>query len=244
MNKNQPKYTALVTGANSDIGYEVCKKYLNLEYEVIALYNRSSSFLDELALKYGDRIKIYKVDFSNSDNLLKFIENKKSDLIKVNVFVHLAAMRKCINYESLLAKDLIEHFTANVVSSIIFTQFFSKNMRNNSWGRIVIGSSIGVKFGGSDVTYAYSLSKHASEFFPNSYRKWAKDNVFINAIRIGVTNTAPVKALGEDNNKTRMNMIPINRFSEPFEIANEIYHLGSKDNTFMTGQVISVSGGE
>jgi NAD(P)-dependent dehydrogenase (short-subunit alcohol dehydrogenase family) len=117
-------------------------------------------------------------------------------------------------------------------------------MCKQSWGRIVIGSSIGVKFGGGSGTYAYSLSKYASEFFPNSFRNWAEDNVFINAVRIGVTNTAPVKELGKKINKSRAEMIPIKRFAQPNEIAKEIYHLGSEDNTYITGQVITISGGE
>ena len=244
MNKNKINYRVLVTGANSDIGFEVCKKYLDSGHEVIGLYHKYSNYLDELILKYGENIKIYSVNLSHSDQLSEFIINHKSSLSKVNVFIHLAAMRKCVEYDNLSAKDLIDHFATNVVSSVMLTQFLSRVMRKNSWGRFVIGSSIGVKFGGSSVTYAYSLSKHASEFFPNAYREWAKDNVFINAIRIGVTNTAPVKALGKKKNKSRADLIPMKRFADPDEIANEIYHLGSINNTFITGQVITVSGGE
>ena len=88
------------------------------------------------------------------------------------------------------------------------------------------------------------MSKHASEFLPNSYREWSKDNVLINTIRIGVTNTDPIKALGEKTNKYRASLIPMKRFAEPVEVANEIYHLGSLDNTFITGQVLVVAGGE
>ena len=40
-----------------------------------------------------------------------------------------------------------------------------KNMKKNKWGRILFTSSIGVKFGGGEKTFAYSFSKYANEFF-------------------------------------------------------------------------------
>jgi 3-oxoacyl-[acyl-carrier protein] reductase len=244
MNKNKISHKVLITGANSDIGFEVCKKYLESGYKVIGLCHKHSNHLNELISNYGEKIEVFSVDLSNSDQLSEFIDNHKSSLSKVNVFIHLAAMRKCVEYKNLTAKDLVEHFTTNVVSCIILTQFFVKVMHNNSWGRIVVASSIGVKFGGGTVTYAYSLTKHASEFFPNEYRKWAKNNVFINAIRVGVTNTAPVKALDDKTKKSRADLIPMKRFANPDEIASEIFHLGSINNTFITGQVVTVAGGE
>ena len=244
MTENKNRSRVLITGANSGIGYEGCKKYLGSGYEVIALYHSSSNYLEKLVLEYKDRIKIHAINLARSSQLSEFIVNNKEHLAKVGVFIHLAAMRKHIDYNSLTADDLVEHFIANTVSLVTLTQFFSRNMRNNLWGRIVIGSSIGVKFGGSSITYAYSLSKYASEFFPNAHREWSADNVLVNAVRIGVTNTEPVKALGKKINKSRASLIPMKRFAEPVEIANEIYHLGSKDNTFITGQVFTVAGGE
>ena len=38
-------------------------------------------------------------------------------------------------------------------------------------------------------SFNYSLSKHCLEFIPNSYKFWAENNVFINNLRIGVTDT-------------------------------------------------------
>ena len=43
-------------------------------------------------------------------------------------------------------------------------------MLKNSFGRIVNCSSIGIKFGGGNNTYNYSLSKFASEFIPYNFK--------------------------------------------------------------------------
>ena len=57
-------------------------------------------------------------------------------------------------------------------------------MVKKKWGRIVNLGSIGVKFGGGMSNLPYSLSKFGLEFFPNNTKKWIKDNVFINTLRV------------------------------------------------------------
>ena len=47
----------------------------------------------------------------------------------------------------------------------------------------------------------YSLSKFGLEFFPNNTKKWIKDNVFINTLRVGATNTKLHKNLPSKNLK-------------------------------------------
>jgi len=44
--------------------------------------------------------------------------------------------------------------------------------------------------------------------------------------------------------KERLKFIPINRMAEPKEIAVYIKNLATEDNSYMTGQTITVSGGE
>ena len=48
----------------------------------------------------------------------------------------------------------------------------------------------------------------------------------------------------EKNMDQRVSMIPIGRMATPIEIANVVYWLGSDENTFTTGQVITAAGGE
>ena len=118
-------------------------------------------------------------------------------------------------------------------------------MKKRKYGRILNGSSIGVKFGGGKNTFNYSFAKHCMEFIPNSYKEWAKSNILINNIRIGVTKTKIHNNIKKNlSMKKRLNLIPAKRMAEPSEIANYIVYLISEKNTFMTGQTVTVSGGE
>ena len=46
------------------------------------------------------------------------------------------------------------------------------------------------------------------------------------------------------NMKQRLKLIPMNRMAEPKEIALYIVNLTTEKNSYMTGQTLTVSGGE
>ena len=164
------KYTVLVTGANSDIGVEVCRYFLNRGNDVIAMVHNSHNNLDGII---DDHLKIIKLDFSNHKNIEDFILVNKELLDDVDIFISLSSIRKSVQYGNIDSVDLITHFTVNVIPVVLLVQYLGNSMSNKGWGRIVIGSSIGVKFGGGNDTYCYSLTKYATELIPKVAQQWA-----------------------------------------------------------------------
>ena len=129
-------------------------------------------------------------------------------------------------------------------SNFIIVKYLIKEMIKNKFGRILFTSSIGTKFGGADNTFIYSTSKYLNEFFPRIYKTNVKDNVLINTLQIGLTNTKMTKIDRKKNMKKRINLIPLKRMASPFEVANYIHFLMSEKNTLISNQVINISGGE
>ena len=82
------------------------------------------------------------------------------------------------------------------------------------------------------------------EFFPNEIKAWTKNNVLINTIRVGATQTKLHSNLPSKNLKKRAKIIPMGRMATPKEIAEFVYFLGSSENTYIANQVLSISGGE
>ena len=117
-------------------------------------------------------------------------------------------------------------------------------MKKKKWGRVLLASSIGTKFGGGKLTFAYSVSKYLNEFFPSIYKDFYKYNIMINALKIGVTDTKLHFKDKNKNMKRRIKLIPINKMASTYEVAEYIYFLCSEKNTLITNQVINISGGE
>ena len=118
-------------------------------------------------------------------------------------------------------------------------------MLKEKWGRIVNGSSLGIAYGGGENSYNYSLSKHLMEFIPGKYKFWARNNVLINNLRIGFTDTKIHKKINKTlKGRKRINLIPVRRMAKPIEMANYLVFLASEENSFMTNETLSATGGE
>ena len=237
------KKKMLILGGSSDIGLEIIKIYLKNNFSIIAQYNKGSKKFFSLVKRNKNNLKKIKFDFS-SDN--QKIENffKKKDILKSDVFINSLGAIFETNYENLNLKDLEKSIKINAYPSIYGMSSIGKKMVKKNWGRIVNLGSIGVKFGGGEKNFPYSLSKFILEFFPSHTKKWIKNNVLINTIRVGVTNTKLHKKLPKKSLKKRSMLIPINRMASSEEIAKFIFFLGSDKNTYITHQVIPISGGE
>ena len=151
---------------------------------------------------------------------------------------------KIKKFDKILPSDLIDHINANYISNLLIIQKILKNMKKNKWGRILLASSIGTKFGGGNLTMAYSISKYLNEFFPSAYKEYYKYNIMINALKIGVTDT---KLHSKDKSKNmikRIKLIPTNKMASTKQVAEYIYFLCSDKNALITNEVINISGGE
>ena len=235
--------TVFVTGASSEIGLAVCRRYLDAGYKVIAHYRTLRPELEALAAGHAG-LELFHFDFQDTQGFEATVKRDQAFFEQADVLVNLAADIPEGVFEEASAEVMLSAFRVNVLPGFLLMQVMGPAMANRNWGRIVHASSIGVKFGGGRNSFAYSLSKHALEFIPSACRKWTKHNVLGNVVRIGVTDTSNhMDVLGKDI-KEREQLIPIGRAATCEEMAKNLYWLGSEENTYITGQVISVSGGE
>ena len=231
----------VILGASSEIGIEIMRLYLKKNFKIIAHYNKGNkNFFNFLKNR-----KIQKIKFNfltKLENIDKFSKNK---LFKnCDILINSLGRIKELNYKQISSKEIIDSFKVNLLPSIIFSKNLGFSMNKNGWGRIVNLGSIGTKFGGGEKNFPYSLGKFALEFFPSNNKKWIKNNVLINTVRVGVTKTKLHNKLKTKNLFKRVNLIPIQRMASPQEIAKVIFFLGSNENTFISNEVISISGGE
>jgi len=141
-------------------------------------------------------------------------------------------------------KTLTKSLTVNTIAPNLIKRSLIKNMEIMKFGRILDLSSIGVKYGGSEFTYNYSFSKHALEYIPSYFKNLIKKNILTNILRVGVVNTRLLRKIkGKDISK-RKKLIPIKRLASAQEITETIYNLASEKNTYISGEKITISGGE
>ncbi|MFL2780590.1 MAG: SDR family oxidoreductase [Rhodospirillales bacterium] len=231
----------LITGASSDIGLATCKKYQESGWVVIGQFRRER---EELRRVRGNQFEDWCFDFNNTALLESYLKKNREKFIGLSAFVNLAAEINPVKFSLVTPAQILKIFSINVLPGILLMQAIGPLMVNQGFGRIVHGSSIGVKFGGGELNFTYSLSKHILEFIPKEVQTWASNNVFVNVARIGATKTRIHSKLPEKNITKRKETIPRKKLATPSEIADAIFWLGSENNQIMSGEIMPIAGGE
>ena len=236
------KKKILILGASSDIGLKVVEQSLMENWNVVAHFNKNSKKLNELKKIHNENIQLIKLDLKKINNLN--LKKYKKIIQDVDSFVSLTGFLKNNSFNKIDLKNLYDHLNVNFISNIYFINFIMKNMIKKKWGRILLSSSIGTKFGGGNSTYYYSLSKFMNEFIPSEFRRKYAKYILYNVLQIGVTDTKIHKKISSKNLKSRIKLIPIQKIASTKEVAKKILFLSSEKNTLIHNQVLNISGGE
>ena len=151
----------LILGASSDIGIATVNYFLENNWSVIAHYNKNKKKLEKIK---NSRLEYFKFDLKNINKFKKFI-NKNKKIDSIDSFVSLTGYIDSKNVLEIDIKSFYDHVNINYLSNLIIIQKILPLMRIKKFGRILLSSSTGVKFGGGKLTGLYSLTKHMNEFF-------------------------------------------------------------------------------
>ena len=231
----------LITGAAEGIGLEILKLFIENNWLVTAHYYYKTKEFDAICKKNVESIDPKKIDFSNEEELNIFLKSLKNQTY--DALVNCAGIFDFSMESKNRIESIFKTLMVNTISPILITEELFKTMKKNQSGSIVNISSVGVKFGSGSDSIFYGVSKSGLEASTRTFaREGAKYNILVNTVRPGITNTDFYKKIGKDLTE-RVKLIPLNRAAKASEIAEHVYFLIAV-NTFMTGEIISVAGGE
>jgi 3-oxoacyl-[acyl-carrier protein] reductase len=236
---------ALVTGGSRGIGKAVCVKLAEMGYHVLINYLQNKEEAeDTLSLvrqtgSDGTLIPYNVTDSTQVDEVLGAWQEKNKDCY-IEVLVNNAGIRK----DTLLMWMENNHWqdvlNTNLNGFFYTTRFLLKNMLVNKYGRIInVVSLSGLK--GLPGQVNYSAAKAGVIGATKALaQEIGKKRVTVNAVAPGFIKTDMTKDLNENELK---NLIPLNRFGSPEEVADVVCFLASEKASYITGEVISVNGG-
>jgi NAD(P)-dependent dehydrogenase (short-subunit alcohol dehydrogenase family) len=157
--------TALVTGGNRGIGFEVCRQ-LAAERARVVLGSRDRKKGEEAAAQLArdtSEIKVLQLDLSNHDDVL----STARELEDVDILVNNAAVLDRKHLKDLDPLELEYTIRTDLIGPFLLAQHLSKNMEKRRWGRIVnVSSGMGaISRGMGADSVAYRLSKLALNGF-------------------------------------------------------------------------------
>ena len=238
----------LLTGASSGIGLAILRRLLDNGDSVFAHYRTSSRGLEKLVEEYAyqERLRIHRSDFENPAQVKSLIDAYDEQWDRLDALVN--------NAGSIIQEARLENidlelwrrvFAVNVEAPFFLSQWAFQKMGKNG-GKILNISSLSVKYVGGETTFHYGVSKATVDALTLGFaRRGADKGICVNAIRPGVTDTdAHAKYTPGKDMTERISMVPMKRMARPDEIASLSVYLLSKEADYITGQIVSVAGGD
>lgn len=250
INKTKPlnttQKTVLITGITSDIGHEIAIRFAKKGWKIIGHYYSSEKKAGELKDEIdilGVNCYLLRADFSSKTEIIRL--DKKLQEFQIDTLINNAGTyTESKHFSTLTIDDMIKTFMVNTFAPMLLSNSLFVRMKERRFGRIVNISSIAAKYGGSSYSMHYGCSKSALEGLTKTLAKeGAEYNVLVNTTRPGVIDTDFHVKFPKDMEK-RIAMIPMQRMGNPREVADVVYYLGSDVNSFITNEIITISGGE
>ena len=236
---------ALVTGGSRGIGRAICEELAEMGYQIIVNYKSNIEEAEktlELIRSKGADGFLMKFDVGNQkevDELLgDWIENNPEKTIEI--LINNAGVRKDNLMMLMQPEEWRDVLNISVDGFYNVTRLVLKGMIYNKFGRIInIVSLSGIK--GMPGQTNYSASKAAVIGATKALaQEVSRRGITVNAIAPGFIKTDMTVDIKEADYKS---IIPVGRFGEAKEVAATVGFLASKKASYISGEVISVSGG-
>jgi 3-oxoacyl-[acyl-carrier protein] reductase len=131
----------------------------------------------------------------------------------------------------------------NLTSAFIGTRAAAKHMIRQKSGSIVnMASYSGLEGNRGQANYAASKAGLVG-LTKTTAKELARKNVRCNAVAPGFIKTEMTDALPQQAKDVAMELIPMQRFGLPADVARAVAFLASDASAYITGQVLSVDGG-
>ena len=238
--------TALVTGASRGIGREIAITFASAGANVI-LAARSGDALEELAetirASGGGEPFALALDLSKPDSFKEQLGSLPDQFAKPDIFVANAG----ITADNLLLRMSNEQWQSvldiNLTSTFALTKLLVRGMMRKRWGRIVTVSSV-VGLMGNPGQTNYAASKAGLIGFTKSVAKEVGSRgITANVVAPGYVATSMTEEISEEARNKMAESIVLGRFGQPKDIAAAALFLASEEASYVTGEVINVSGG-
>ena len=235
--------TALVTGGGRGIGAAAARGLAAAGAEVIVM-SRSGPELDAMVGEIeaaGGRARGYACDIRESAQIQDVVSRVERDLGPVDICVNNAGLIYTVaQLKDMRDEDWELNLAVNVTGTYKVTKAVFPGMRERRWGRIVCMASIAGLMGGFGQT-AYATSKIGLIGFAKSVAlEGARYNVTCNAIAPGII--APNAKLSPLYERM-VKRVAMQREGEPEDVANAVAFLCSERARYITGAVLTVTGG-
>lgn len=236
---------AVVTGGASGIG-QATAEMLAAEGATVCIGDVARDKGEAAAAairKQGRKAEYFYLDLTNADSINSFKDAVLKKLGRVDILVNGAGWGKTspfVDGDDAFWEKVIN---LNFVGPMRLTKALLPQMMERKSGRIVSISSDAGRVGSLGETVYSGAKAGLIGFTKGLAREGARYNVTANCVCPGPTDTPLLAAVPEKYREAFIKAIPMRRFGKPQEVAAAVAYFAAPEAEYVTGQVLSVSGG-
>ena len=243
--------TVMVTGGGGGIGGALCRAFA-AEGASVAVLDRDEeagrAVADSLTADGAEALAV-ACDIAERPSVDAAVERATAALGPVDVLVNNAGWDLFVPFLDTAPEDWSRLIDINLVGSLNMHHAVLPGMVERGGGRVVNISSDAARVGSSGEAVYAACKAGIIAFSKTLAREHSRDGVTLNVVCPGPTDTALLASVTDaaaNPEKLReafRRAIPIGRLGQPEDLAGAVLFFASDAASFVTGQVLSVSGG-
>lgn len=244
--------TALITGASRGIGAACAIKLAECGWDVAVNYARDSAAAERVAAEVkarGRRALVVQADVGDESAVLAMFATIDREWGRIGALVNNAGIVDMkARLDEMTTARWRRMFDVNVIGTLLCSREAVRRMSTRHGGQgggIVNLASVAAVLGAPGMYVDYAASKGAIDTLTLGLgREVATEGIRVNAVRPGIIDTELHAVSGEpDRARTGAPMVPMQRAGSAMECANAVAWLLSDEASYVTGSIVTVSGG-
>ena len=231
----------LITGGSRGIGRAMVEAFSAAGWRVAFTYLNSEQAARELEARLG--AVAIRADQSSEEQILSAVKTAQSALGSIDALINNAAVSSFSLFTDLTLEEWNRTLSVDLTSAFLYSKAVIPKMINKKSGRIInIASMWGLT--GASCEVHYSTAKAGLIGMTKALAKeLGPSGITVNAIAPGVILTDMNKALPPEELALLAEDSALLRNGEPHEVAAAALFLAGEGASYITGDVLNVSGG-
>jgi len=237
---------ALVTGAARDVGREIALALASEGAAVAVNYKTSSeharAVVEEIETK-GGRAIACQADVADLGQVKQMVDRTATELGGLDILVNNAGFVIRKRFAETSPDEWHRQIDTCLYGAIHCCHAATPLLEASKRGRIISLMGDSSRVGESGLSIAAAARAGVIALMKSLAREMGRSGTTANAVSLGLVETAHDRAWVEANREKLVKLYPLRRLGRPGDVAPMVALLASDQASWITGQVISISGG-
>jgi len=238
---------AVITGSSRGIGRAIAIRFAEEGAQVVINYRDNLAAAQEVKAhieSIGGQGIVIQADVSKREDIQRLFSHTQDHFGKIDILVNNAGINKRGWFDEITDEDWDLILGINLKGPFICCQEVFPYMKSQQAGRIINISSVAGQYHGPKTVH-YAVSKAGLNSLTKVLARYgAEHNIMVNSVAPGIMFTEQTAdELASPAGQNIIDMTLVKRPGELTDVAATCVLLAADEQNYITGQVISVSGG-